>query len=92
MLRSASDRTCGHAPCAGIRRGVEVYRDDGRVYWILFEPGPERTFVFDEQEYHRAVETAIVEFRDLCAWHPISDLDRHRLASLSGIDEPPRTI
>jgi hypothetical protein len=84
--------SCGEAGCAGIWRGVDVFRDGDRVYWVIYEPGPERTFVFDEKAYRRAVETALREFRDLCARHSISDLDRYRLRSLAGIDEPPRRI
>ena len=82
--------SCGIAGCAGIHRGVDVYRDDGRIYWVIYEPGPERTFVFDEQAYRRAVETALLDFRDLCARHPMSALDRYRLASLAEIDERAR--
>jgi hypothetical protein len=84
--------SCGEAGCAGIRRGVDVYREGNKVYWVIYEPGPERTFIFDEQAYHKAVDTALAEFRDLGARHPLSDLDRHRLGSLAGIDEPPRRI
>lgn len=83
---------CGHAGCAGIRRGVDVHREDGRIYWVVYEPGSERTFVFDEQEYCKAVDKALVEFRDLCARHPMSLLDRDRLAWLARIDEPPRRV
>jgi hypothetical protein len=84
--------SCGEAGCAGIRRGVDVYCEDDQVYWVIHEPEPARTFVFDEQAYQRAVDTALAEFRDLCARHPVSTLDRFRLDRLAGIDVPPKRL
>ncbi len=81
--------SCGHAGCAGIHRGVDVYHGDGTVYWVIYEPAPARTVVFDEQAYRQAVEMGLAEFRQLGAEHPLSFLDRLQLHRLAGIESPP---
>lgn len=70
----------------GIHRGVDVYSDGGKVYWVIYEPGPARTLVFDEQAYHRAVEIGLADFRGMCQRHPPPPHERWQLNRVEAID------
>ena len=79
---------CGNAGCAGIHRGIDIYYNGGRVFWVIYEPAPARTLVFDEQAYRQAVQTALAEFRQLGAQHPMSLVDRLMLDRVAGLNRP----
>jgi hypothetical protein len=58
---------CGNAECVGIRRGVTVRHERNKVYWSLIDPGPQRQFVFDHQEYEQAIRASIAQGKRLIA-------------------------
>jgi hypothetical protein len=86
--------SCGHAGCAGIRRGVDVFRDDGKVYWVIHRREATETLVFEEETYQRAIDTGLAEFGQLCARHPQLDpvprTNRHVHQRLAELNESQR--
>jgi hypothetical protein len=62
--------TCGVAGCAGLTRGIEVTHDGKNVHWVVREPGPTRTFVFDGEAYAGAIKQGLAQFEQRCVEHP----------------------
>jgi hypothetical protein len=62
--------TCGVAGCAGLTRGVQVTHDGKNVHWVIREPGPTRTLVFEGQAYPEAIKQGLAQFEQRCVEHP----------------------
>jgi hypothetical protein len=81
--------TCGVADCAGLTTGVQVYRDAENVHWVVREPGPTRTLVFDGEAYPKAIKQGLAQFEQRCAQHPGMEIvpmqNRYLLGRSGGI-------
>jgi hypothetical protein len=62
--------TCGVAGCAGLTRGVQVVHDGKNVHWVVRQPGPARTLVFDGEAYAEAIKQGLAQFEQRCVEHP----------------------
>ena len=62
--------TCGVPGCAGLERGVQVTHDDKNVHWVVREPGPTRTLLFDSEGYAVAIKQGLAQFEQRCVQHP----------------------
>jgi len=82
--------TCGVAGCAGLETGVQVTRDGKNVHWVVREPGPTRTLVFDGDAYARAVKEGLAHFEQQCIKHPGMQIvpmqNRYLLSKSGGMD------
>ena len=62
--------TCGVAGCAGLTRGIEVTHNGQNVRWVIREPGPTRSLVFEGAGYVEAVRQGLAQFEQRCIEHP----------------------
>ena len=62
--------TCGVPGCAGLERGVQVIHDNENVQWVVREPGPTRTLLFDGADYATAIKQGLAQFEQRCVEHP----------------------
>jgi hypothetical protein len=63
--------SCGDGGCAGLKRRTEVRHTSGTVTWRVFDPGPERTFVFPKAAYLAEVRRGLAEAVKLNATLPV---------------------
>jgi hypothetical protein len=77
---------CGNPGCAGIHRGIDIYYNDGKVFWVIYEPAPARTLVFDEQAYRKSVNIGLADFRATCQRHHLPSHDHWKLQRLDSVE------
>lgn len=85
--------TCGVAGCAGLTRGIQVTHDGRNVHWVVRQPGPTRTLVFDGEACARAIKQGLAQFEQLCIQHPgmspVPRQNRYLLAKPAGSEGLP---
>ncbi len=52
---------CGEHECAGLKKHITVIHEADHIIWKIFEPQPEREFVFDKQQLLAAMENLIIQ-------------------------------
>ena len=58
---------CGIPECAGITQGINVLHDQGLIHWIMTQPSPAQTLLFEPEMYARTVDAAIKQGKKLIA-------------------------
>ncbi|MEM9906952.1 MAG: hypothetical protein AAF921_18200 [Cyanobacteria bacterium P01_D01_bin.44] len=56
---------CGIPGCIGIVRGIQVLHDQGSVSWLVTQPRPSRTLIFERKMYEDAIYAAVNQGQEL---------------------------
>ena len=58
---------CGVPGFAGIVRGINVLHEQGLVYWLITQPRPSRTLIFEPRMYENAIGEVVKRGQQLFA-------------------------